>query len=109
MEISGNAQLSGQTSGRKLRASETSAPPMTPSSRGRTAKKPDRRLNVGSPVREAGRNDVEDEEQPPKAPAPSLGSVPLILAQPLRFQSKAPVNRQASGSTESYGYKKSRS
>ena len=109
METSGNAQLSGQTSGRKLRSSETRAPPMTPTSRGRTAKKPDRRPNAGSPVREAGPNEDEDEEQTPKAPATTLGSIPLLLAQPLRPQIKAPVNREASDSSESHSSKKSRS
>ena len=108
METSGNAQLSGQTSSRKLRCSETRAPPMTPTSRGRTAKKPGR-PNAGSPVREAGPNEDEDEEQTPKAPATALGSIPLLLAQPLRPQIKAPVNRQASDSSDSHGSKKSRS
>ena len=103
MEISANTQLSGQTSGRKLRSSEARAPPMTPTSRGRTAKKPDRRPNAGSPFREAGPNEDEDEKQIPKAPATSLGSVPLLLAQPLRPQKKA------SDSSESHGSKKSRS
>ena len=88
MEISGNAQLSGQTAGRKLRSSETRAPPVTPTSRGPTAKKPNRRPNAGSPVSKAGPNEDEDEEQTPKAPATSLGSVPLLLAIPLRPQIK---------------------